>query len=276
MKGNEFVEVIKINSYEDLKDRLNDTKTFRRDYIFRGLGNCNYDLIPSALRQNEFGELTINDYIGEDDFFVKWDDGKGSDVLKKFFKDLKISYDYYNILKKNKESSIVTDKNGRVSDKSNKILCSVGSHDELQIKRELYLLLKFFNWVDETGLKIDVDSSIRRLIHNNINYAPKEWPNEDFFEIISLAQHYGLPTEALDWSYRYEVALYFAVKNILNDDKHDGRISRGDCSPFLSSERLVSVSRQARSSMLFTCKKRETIYCFSIISFFFSTKYLPL
>lgn len=32
---------------------------------------------------------------------------------------------------------------------------------------------------------------------------------------MSLAQHYGIPTRLLDWSYDYKSALYFALKDIL-------------------------------------------------------------
>ena len=112
-------------------------------------------------------------------------------------------------------------KYGVVTNNFDKVLCEVKSQKDLQIKRELYLLLKFLNSTDKIGLKINADIFVRRLIHNNMNYNPEKWPNENFFEIISLAQHYGLPTEALDWSYRYEIALYFAINNILHGDNHD-------------------------------------------------------
>ena len=39
----------------------------------------------------------------------------------------------------------------------------------------------------------------------------------EFIEVISLAQHYGVPTKVLDWTYDYKVALYFALKDILKD-----------------------------------------------------------
>lgn len=48
-----------------------------------------------------------------------------------------------------------------------------------------------------------------------MEYNPKWWPNEKFREVISLAQHYGLPTRFLDWSYDYKSALYFALKDIV-------------------------------------------------------------
>ena len=218
MEYDDFVEEIEIESYEHLIDELTKTKNFRKNYIFRGIGNVDYELIPKALRRNDLGELTINDYIPSDDFFVELK-SQNSDVLDTLFKKFKISYEDYS--SKRKDEAIILDKYGKVTNHFSKVLCSVKSQRDLQIKRELYLLLKFLNSTDKIGLEINVDIFVRRLIHNNMNYNPNQWPNKDFFEIISLAQHYGLPTEALDWSYRYEIALYFATNNILHDDRHD-------------------------------------------------------
>ena len=195
----------------------------RKDFIYRGIGNVNYELIPKALRRNEFDQATINDYIGPD-FFVKWKvDGNWKELLNNSLENFKITYDDYSDLKNSQLNELIVDKYGMVViNSNNRILGQVSSKKELQIKRELYLLLKFLNGVDKTGLEVNVNTKIRRLIHYNINLNPTIWPDPDFFELISLAQHYGLPTEALDWSYRYESALYFAVSNILKEDMHEG------------------------------------------------------
>ena len=37
-----------------------------------------------------------------------------------------------------------------------------------------------------------------------------------------MAQHYGLPTRAMDWSYDYKVSLYFAVRDVLSNNTNDG------------------------------------------------------
>ena len=87
------------------------------------------------------------------------------------------------------------------------------------------VLLKFLNYCDRIGLRIQVNENVRKYLHNFTRYEYEEneviWPNSEFFEIISLAQHYGLPTRALDWTYDYKVALYFAVKDALKEDSED-------------------------------------------------------
>ncbi|MGN1344123.1 MAG: FRG domain-containing protein, partial [Traorella sp.] len=64
----------------------------------------------------------------------------------------------------------------------------------------------------------------RSLIRNFKKYAYAEGGNsKSFWETISLAQHHGLPTRLLDWSYSPLVAAHFATENIEEYDK-DGVI----------------------------------------------------
>lgn len=60
----DFIEIIKIKSYEELIEKLQGkSPNFRENYIFRGLGSSKYELIPSALRKDENGNYMINNYI---------------------------------------------------------------------------------------------------------------------------------------------------------------------------------------------------------------------
>lgn len=45
------------------------------------------------------------------------------------------------------------------------------------------------------------------------------WPDKRLYELIGLAQHYGYPTEFLDWSYNPLVACYFAASGVIKNTK---------------------------------------------------------
>ena len=215
----DFVETINIKSYEHLIDMLQgNSPNFREKYIFRGLGSVKHKLKPSALRKDKNGEYIINDYI-DSRFCLMW-----FKPPIEYLKDGIITMEEYDLYKSAESISYSLDKYGNRISNSGEELCAVYSDREFQFKRELYVLLKFLNWADRTGLKISANNKIRELIHENIKYkldGHEEWPHKDFFEIISLAQHYGVPTEALDWSYDYKVSLYFATRNILDDNEDD-------------------------------------------------------
>lgn len=51
-----------------------------------------------------------------------------------------------------------------------------------------------------------------------------EWLHRDFLEIAALAQHYGLPTRLIDWSYNPYTAAFFA-SNSKRKYKSDEKIS---------------------------------------------------
>ena len=186
----DLVEVIELESEEDLnkvKDGFYpDGRKFpinlKKHCIFRGVSDVDHELIPKALRKNkENGEYEICDYINSSIF---------DDYRSTTFQNIECQKDEKLSLK-------------------------------LQYKREFFVLFRFLDWADKSGLKIPVSTSVRKLLHSHINHFPGYWPKSEFYEVISLAQHYELPTCALDWSYDYKVALYFAVKNVLKEKDKD-------------------------------------------------------
>ena len=202
-----IVETHKIRSFKNLLDiiTINDNIDLRENFIFRGLKNEEYDLIPSALRTNN--NNNINDYISDSEFNFN------------LMKQLTITD--MNGKEKTGLLNASIDKNEQPLFKKSKI--TVKSEGELQFKREVHVLLNFLNYADGIGLKIPSNTTIRQWMHNSLEYTnDKEvWPKPEFYEIISLAQHHNLPTRALDWSYDYKVALFFAVEDILDDCKND-------------------------------------------------------
>ena len=68
------INTIIIESYDELaciiKGKHEKNKMdLREDFIFRGLSNIEYELIPSALRRNKLNQLEINELIESDHIF---------------------------------------------------------------------------------------------------------------------------------------------------------------------------------------------------------------
>jgi hypothetical protein len=93
--------------------------------------------------------------------------------------------------------------------------------DDLQVLLEHTILNQFIMGCDKIGLSIPNDSIyFRKNIidlekNDKIFMNTSIWPTDDFIDVMSLAQHYGVPTRLLDWTRRSYVAAYFAVSEAL-------------------------------------------------------------
>ena len=47
------------------------------------------------------------------------------------------------------------------------------------------------------------------------------WLPEDLYDITALAQHYGLPTRLLDWSFEINIAIFFAISELIKEDSYN-------------------------------------------------------
>lgn len=101
-----------------------------------------------------------------------------------------------------------------------------------QIGAEKTLLRKFYKIANNNGLKVPHIESIRTNyvdFFNTDDHFPsevKKWISRDFEELTALAQHYGIPTRLLDWTFDLYVAMYFAsISSIKKYDKITDKIS---------------------------------------------------
>jgi hypothetical protein len=80
------------------------------------------------------------------------------------------------------------------------------------------VLREFFQRCDVAGLALPEDSTrTRRLLLNVFDpmsimeHQEELWPPLELWSLAALAQHYGVPTRMLDWTYSAWTAAYFAV-----------------------------------------------------------------
>ena len=212
MSDNEFIKEIEISNYDGLisiiQGKSDECEDLRDNFIFRGVEDSEFHLIPSALREDN-----INDFVDETFSITLWVNFENIDEFNSI---TGINLEYVEGMlypaRFNKYLEVLD---------HDIVSSQVHSFEEIQFRKELNALMNFLNYADKVGLKIPIKQETRELIEHDIKKkfdGNSHWPDSDFYEVISLAQHYGIPTRALDWSYVYRVALYFAVKNILADD----------------------------------------------------------
>lgn len=88
---------------------------------------------------------------------------------------------------------------------------------------ELQLLKEFYENANKNGLRLppvhfnDHDYMVNFSPTNLVKISKTIWLPENLIDIAALAQHYGVLTRLLDWSFDINVALYFAAEKAVRN-----------------------------------------------------------
>lgn len=182
----------------DRWSKSKDKSYWQSNWIFRGQANSDWQIAPTAWRDQTIIDLSTG-AVSDGNLHFIFMDGAFRTSVKMYSATLK-------------------------SPLANEHL----EHQKqllIQAYRELILINQFIEYGDRLGFKVS-ESSIPNNDESGAEYLKhvESDGNSDIWlkSAIALAQHHGVPTRLIDWTYHPFVAAFFAIEEIIKIlvDKH--------------------------------------------------------
>ena len=146
-----------------------------------------------------------------------------------------------------------------------------------QAKAELLLVYEFLKFADQLGHPVPDADKYNDFLSEDIVQRIRYYPRLEFLpepnSTTALAQHHGIPTRAIDWTYNPLIAAFFAAEEVKHDT--EGNISVWAIRYDLLNQYSIEIMQEKEYSqfLAFTTTRSENTFLHAQEGLFIFPKY---